>query len=374
MGRSFLAIVVSGALLAAPQVAQAKPNFVVQPIQVGAETVRFDQGVATVELYQQHGSVQIQPLPADHGSLAFYVGIFNAGDQPANIDITDFQIQAGSQSLAVFSREELEKKAKNRAMWTQIGLAALGGVAAAGAYSQRDTYRSTLYTPRGTYHAVYSRPSTIGQIQGTAIAASTGYAIYKVQEQLDATRRDLANSVVQLSTVDPGSSYGGKIVLAKIKDKKVPKDVTITLSWNGETYPFQFRLVKLGTPQPPFTNKLPPQTDVLAPPAEGVPAETIAAVSTGLTSVAPLNIGPVAALENYPPKALQEGREGTTGYRVAVSPDGSVTDCNVTSSSGHADLDSTTCINLIIKGRFAPAADGRVYDGTMKWALNNSTM
>src|SRR3546814_6628980 len=65
------------------------------------------------------------------------------------------------------------------------------------------------------------------------------YAIYNVQQRLDQTRRDLADTVVQLSTVDPDRSYGGKIVLAKIMDKKLPKIVTINLDWNGERYPFR---------------------------------------------------------------------------------------------------------------------------------------
>src|SRR3546814_17842874 len=71
---------------------------------------------------------------------------------------------------------------------------------------------------------------------------------------LEQTRRDLADTVVQLSTVDPDRSYGGKIVLAKIMDKKLPKIVTINLDWNGERYPFSFRLVKPGTPAPVYTN------------------------------------------------------------------------------------------------------------------------
>lgn len=265
MSRTAIFLAIVGLSAASANDALAKPKFVVQPVQVGNETVRFEQGEATVELYSERGSVQIQPLPTDHGSLAFYVGIFNAGDQPANIDITNFTVRAGSQPLPVFSRQELEKKAKNRAMWTQIGLVAVGGLAAAGAASQRDTYRSTLYTPRGVYRGYYSAPSTAGQIQAAAITAGTGYAVYKVQEQLDRTRQELANSVVQLTTVDPGESYGGKIVVAKIKDKKLPKEVTVELNWNGEIYPFHFRLAKPGTPQPVFTNKLPLAAAPVAP-------------------------------------------------------------------------------------------------------------
>src|SRR3546814_3334628 len=125
---------------------------------------------------------------------------------------------------------------------------------AAGAASQRDTYRRSVYTPRGSFPGYYSAPSAICQRQAAASTAGTGYAIYNVQQRLDQTRRDLADTVVQLSTVDPDRSYGGKIVLAKIMDKKLPKIVTINLDWNGERYPFSFRLVKPGTPAPVYTN------------------------------------------------------------------------------------------------------------------------
>src|SRR3546814_13805496 len=100
-------------------------------------------------------------MPVDHGSLAFFVGVYNAGQLPANIDITNFSVQAGEQSLAVFSRHDLEKKAKNRAMWTQIGIAALGGLEAAGAASPRATYRTRFHTPRGPFHRFFSPPRSI---------------------------------------------------------------------------------------------------------------------------------------------------------------------------------------------------------------------
>jgi hypothetical protein len=289
MKRYLIAAALLGTSMGMAQEAIAREKFLIQPVQVGSETVRYDQGVATVELFQRQGSVQIQPMPVDHGSLSFFVGVYNAGQLPANIDITNFSVTAGDQSLAVFSRQDLEKKAKNRAMWTQIGIAALGGLAAAGAASQRDTYHSTIYTPRGTYHGYYSAPSAIGQLQAAAITAGTGYAIYNVQQRLDQTRRELADSVVQLSTVDPDRSYGGKIVLAKIKNKKLPQVVTITLDWNGERYPFAFRLVKPGTPAPVYTN--------LATLAPQSPTEGEAIDALDVDEAAPA--APAAKAENF---------------------------------------------------------------------------
>ena len=70
------------------------------------------------------------------------------------------------------------------------------------------------------------------------------------------------------------------------------------------------------------------------------------------------NPGNWATTNDYPSRALREEREGTTGFRVSVGPDGRVTDCTVTSSSGHADLDQATCDNVRRRARFTPATDG----------------
>ena len=62
-----------------------------------------------------------------------------------------------------------------------------------------------------------------------------------------------------------------------------------------------------------------------------------------------------ANTNDYPPKALQEGREGITAFSVKVSKDGTVTNCTVTESSGHADLDEATCSNVSKRAAFYPA-------------------
>src|SRR3546814_11560786 len=110
-------------------------------------------------------------MPVDHGSLAFFVGVYNAGQLPAKIDITNFSVQAGEQSLAVFSRHDLEKKAKNRAMWTQIGIAAPGGLEAAAAPRHRDTYRSSFYPPPGSSPRSYRPPHANRQVTARAISS-----------------------------------------------------------------------------------------------------------------------------------------------------------------------------------------------------------
>lgn len=64
---------------------------------------------------------------------------------------------------------------------------------------------------------------------------------------------------------------------------------------------------------------------------------------------------------DYPSRAQREERSGTTGFRLEIGPDGRVTNCTVTSSSGHADLDAETCRLLPRRARFKAAvgSDGQ---------------
>lgn len=255
--RYFRAAAVAAMIACVGQPAMAGSKFVLQPIPVGTEQVRFNQGVPTLDLEQPDGAVQVTPLLMDHGSLAFSVAVFNNGKVPANIDITNFDISTGPEKLAVFSREQLEGKAKKRAMWASIAVAAAGGIAAAAAASQRDHYTATTYTPRGTYRTVVSAPSSAGQAQAAIAAAGAGAGVYAIQSQLDRTREMLGDTTVQLTTVDPGDSYAGRIVLQKIKSKALPQRISFVVNWNGRAYPFAFQMVKSGTPQPAFKTLAP---------------------------------------------------------------------------------------------------------------------
>ncbi|WP_336987524.1 energy transducer TonB [Altererythrobacter aquiaggeris] len=82
-----------------------------------------------------------------------------------------------------------------------------------------------------------------------------------------------------------------------------------------------------------------------------------------------------ANVNDYPRRALREEREGTTRFRVTVGTDGRVTGCQVTGSSGHADLDEATCSNITRRGRFNPAKDGNgndttgSYSNAIRWVI-----
>jgi TonB family protein len=91
------------------------------------------------------------------------------------------------------------------------------------------------------------------------------------------------------------------------------------------------------------------------------------------------NPGFWASTMDYPSLALREEREGTAAFRVTVGKDGSVTGCEITTSSGHADLDEVTCANVTKRAKFHPAQDkkGNITTGTyanrIRWQIPEMT-
>jgi len=87
------------------------------------------------------------------------------------------------------------------------------------------------------------------------------------------------------------------------------------------------------------------------------------------------NPGSWATPNDYPARALREERAGTTRFRVTIGPDGRVTNCEITGSSGHADLDEATCKNVTRRARFKPALDAAgnaisdTYSNAVRWEI-----
>jgi periplasmic protein TonB len=111
-------------------------------------------------------------------------------------------------------------------------------------------------------------------------------------------------------------------------------------------------------PPPPLTAAPPPP-----PPPKPTPAQPKGNPANWATS------------DDYPSRALREDREGVTRFTVSVGPDGKVQSCSVTSSSGSADLDDTTCKLISKRGRFKPpmGSDGNPTTGnwssSVRWQI-----
>jgi TonB family protein len=78
-----------------------------------------------------------------------------------------------------------------------------------------------------------------------------------------------------------------------------------------------------------------------------------------LAAAEPVPAGEISRIftaEDYPIEALMNGDKGTVSVEAAVNPDGRVTGCRITRSSGSSRLDSTTCTIIIRRGHFADRA------------------
>ena len=79
--------------------------------------------------------------------------------------------------------------------------------------------------------------------------------------------------------------------------------------------------------------------------------------------------------DDYPASALRNEEQGTTGVRITVGTDGRVADCQVTSSSGSAALDTATCSIIRRRAKYTPARndDGSMAMGSdavrIKWVV-----
>ncbi len=69
------------------------------------------------------------------------------------------------------------------------------------------------------------------------------------------------------------------------------------------------------------------------------------------------NLSQFFTTDDFPEAARLRRAEGTVGFRVAISAEGRVTDCDVTHSSGDTLLDETTCAILRDRVRYQPARD-----------------
>ncbi|GAA4764641.1 energy transducer TonB [Novosphingobium ginsenosidimutans] len=130
------------------------------------------------------------------------------------------------------------------------------------------------------------------------------------------------------------------------------------------------------TPPPVQTVVTPPPAapvvPIIAPPAPVAPPPPRVQPKPATPKGNPANW---ATTNDYPTRALREEREGTTSFRVTVGPDGRVTGCSVTSSSGSPDLDDATCQNVTRRARFNPATDGEgqptsgSYSNRVRWVI-----
>jgi TonB family protein len=87
-------------------------------------------------------------------------------------------------------------------------------------------------------------------------------------------------------------------------------------------------------------------------------AEPVPLPSGPVPAVRPrADLGALFRAAGYPRAAAQRGEQGDVGFRLVIDPEGRVSRCDVTQSSGSQRLDEATCRTLLHDARFTPARD-----------------
>lgn len=113
----------------------------------------------------------------------------------------------------------------------------------------------------------------------------------------------------------------------------------------------------------------PPAPPAPPPPPPPPPPQKVQAAK------ARANLASYVSDADYPDSAIRNEEQGTTGFRLEIGPDGRVTNCTITRSSGSSALDNTTCRIMRSRARFTPARDNQgnpttdTYSTSIRWVL-----
>jgi len=132
-------------------------------------------------------------------------------------------------------------------------------------------------------------------------------------------------------------------------------------------------IIRTNTQPPPMvvTPVAPPPQITTAPPPPPAPPP----VRRIEPARAKANLASYVSNDDYPDSAIRNEEQGTTGFRLDVGPDGRVSGCSITSSSGSAALDNAVCRLMRSRARFTPATDSTgaktsdSVSGRIRWVL-----
>lgn len=232
----------------------AAPPLALYPEHIGAETARYYRGSAAVMLKTASGAVEIRPMPVEKGRVALAIAVYNHSGRPANFGIENVTAVVDGLSVPVPTEAQLADEAQRKARGARIGTALFAGALAGVASTAHNsgTYYRHVGGPHGGYtQAIHWQNDTPGIVGATAAVAGGAMVIHGIDQKLDYTLDQLNSQILQTTTVDPGSSFGGLVVVPMAKQQSYPAEIRIQLVFNGVSYPFAFRLTPSGMNVPP---------------------------------------------------------------------------------------------------------------------------
>lgn len=193
----------------------------------------------------------------------FVVSVANTGQAKFDLDTANFSASVDGKELKVFTHEEVASDIKSKQALAAFAVALGGAMQAASAQSAASTsYNSGNFNSRtqgnfntygansnaygninanttGTYSGWTYNPAA-GQAAANAVNAQTNSNMARVQQQGKASLDEASQTMLKLTTVAPGSSHGGQIVLATFDVPEGGTTLDFKVSVAGEEHLFRF--------------------------------------------------------------------------------------------------------------------------------------
>ena len=196
-----------------------------KPIPGASDTVTYHRGTPVIERDTKFGKVRITSISEETGKPAFVVEVLNHTDRPINFGTDSIAANFSGQNkpTVVYTASAVQKMVQNKAAWA-AALTSMSGALAT----------NTSYGTACGYGRCVTASVTTPNYFAQANAARNVEAIqYSAGARID----ELGQNYLQITTVRPGQSYGGRIALSKPKVKKWP--VALTLNVLGEHFIFE---------------------------------------------------------------------------------------------------------------------------------------
>lgn len=192
----------------------------------------------------------------------FIVSVANTSQSRFDVDTSNFAASVDGKPVKIFTHDEIADSIKSKQAWAAFAVALGGAMQAASAHQQASTsYNSGSYNSNtngnfntygssnlsGNYNAYTSGTYTgwtynpaAGQAAANAVNVRTDAQMTSLQQQGQAALDEAQKSILKQTTVSPGSSHGGQIVLATFDVPDGGSTLDLQVSVAGEEHLFRF--------------------------------------------------------------------------------------------------------------------------------------
>ena len=194
----------------------------------------------------------------------FIVSVANTSQTKFDLDTANFSASVDGKDLKVYTHQEVASDIKSKQAWAAFAVAMGGAMQAASAQRAASTaYNSGNYntSTQGSFNAYGSNSNTFGnynsntngtysgwtynpaagQAAASAVNVQTNSNIASLQQQGKAALDEASQTMLKMTTVTPGSSHGGQIVLATFDVPETGAMLDLKVLVSGEEHLFRFK-------------------------------------------------------------------------------------------------------------------------------------